>query len=129
MTLSNAMRTSSTGMTAERYRMDIISGNIAGANTMRTPEKDAHRRQLVVLEGDENGVRIVGTQTDASDLRKVSDPGNELADAEGFVYYSNVRPIEEMVDMIGASRAYEANVAAFNSARGMIKSALTIGKM
>lgn len=127
--ISNAMRISSSGMTAERFRMDIISTNIAGADTIRTPQQDAYRRKDVVLVGDENGVRIQGTQVDNSELRPVYEPGNPFADGRGFIYYSNVKPVHEMVDMIGASRAYEANVAAFNSARGMIRAALQIGKI
>lgn len=129
MSLSSAMRISSSGMTAERFRMDVISMNIAGADTMRTPQQDAYRRQDVILSGGEDGVRIVGTQRDNTELRPVYEPGNPNADASGFVYYSNVKPINEMVDMIGASRAYEANVAAFNSAKSMVRAALTIGRL
>ena len=127
MTLSRAMRASSTGLTAERFRMDVISTNIANANSIRTHDKDAYHRQMVVLSGDENGVHIERLMQDPRELRKEHDPGNPFADAEGFVYYSNVQPISEMVDMIGATRAYEANVAAFNAAKGMLRSALSIG--
>lgn len=126
MTLSQAMRSSSTGLTAERFRLDVISTNIANSNSMRTRDMDAYRRQVVVFSGDENGVKIERIATDMSDLRKEMDPGNPNADAEGFVYYSNVQPITEMVDMISATRAYEANVSAFNSAKGMLRSALSI---
>lgn len=129
MTLSQAMRASSTGLAAERFRMDVISTNIANANSMRTKTDEAYRRQVVVLTGDENGVRIERIADDLSDFRKEADPGNPNADAEGFVYYTNVKPIHEMVDMIGATRAYEANVAAFNSAKGMMRSALSIGEV
>ena len=129
MTLSQAMRASSTGLTAERFRMDVISTNIANANSMRTKGKEAYRRQVVVLSGDESGVKIERIANDMSDLRREIEPGNPEADAEGFVYYTNVEPITEMVDMISASRAYEANVASFNSAKGMLKSALTIGEV
>lgn len=126
MTLSQAMRSSSTGLTAERFRLDVISTNIANANSIRTKDMDAYRRQVVVFSGDENGVKIEKIASDMSDLRKEMDPGNPNADADGFVYYSNVEPITEMVDMISATRSYEANVAAFNSAKGMLRSALSI---
>ncbi len=126
MTLSQAMRSSSTGLTAERFRLDVISTNIANANSMRTRDMEAYRRQVVVFTGDESGVKIERIASDMSDLRKEMDPGNPNADAEGFVYYSNVQPITEMVDMISATRAYEANVSAFNSAKGMLRSALSI---
>ncbi|MCH7904075.1 MAG: flagellar basal body rod protein FlgC [Armatimonadetes bacterium] len=128
MTLSNAMRISSTGMTAERFRMDVISSNIANANSMRTADQDAYRRQMVILSGNEFGVTIERILQDASPLRMVQEPGNPLADADGYVFYSNVNPVYEMIDMIGATRAYEANVAAFKSAKGMLRAALTIGQ-
>ena len=127
MTLSQAMRASSTGLTAERFRMDVISTNIANANSIQTKDRPAYRRQVVVLTGDDNGVRIERIAQDMSDLITKIEPGNPNANADGEVFYANVRPIAEMVDMIGATRAYEANVAAFNSAKGMLRSALTIG--
>jgi flagellar basal-body rod protein FlgC len=127
MTLSQAMRASSTGLTAERFRMDVISTNIANANSIQTKDRAAYRRQVVVLTGNDSGVRIERIAQDMSDLITKFEPGNPEADGEGKVYYANVQPIAEMVDMIGATRAYEANVAAFNSAKGMLRSALTIG--
>ena len=128
MTLSNAMRISSTGMTAERFRMDVISSNIANANSMRTADQDAYRRRMVILSGNESGVTIERIIQDGSPLRMVQEPGNPLADADGYVFYSNVNPVYEMIDMIGATRAYEANIAAFKSAKGMLRAALTIGQ-
>ena len=122
------MRISSTGMTAERFRMDVISSNIANANSMRTADQDAYRRQMVILSGNESGVTIERIMQDASPLRMVQEPGNPFADANEYVFYSNVNPVYEMIDMIGATRAYEANVAAFKSAKGMLRAALTIGQ-
>lgn len=116
-------------MTAERFRMDVIAQNIAGADTIRTPDKDAYRRRDVVLESTDNGVKVDQILTDESPLRTVYDPTNPLADAEGNIYASNVQPVYEMVNMLSASRAYEANIAAFNSARTMAKAALSIGNI
>ncbi len=129
MNLNSAMRTSSTGMSAERTRLNVISANIANANSMRVNGHDPYRRHLVELAGDEQGVHVTQVLQDNSQLRAVSDPGNPNADSGGMVYYSNIEPINEMVDMMSASRAYEANIAAFNSAKSMIRSALTIGKV
>lgn len=136
MSLSNAMRVSATGMTAERFRMDVISLNIAGANTVRVidpatgrTKTEAYLRRDVVLSGDTNGVQIRETRKDTSPLRPVFEPGNPMADRDGYVWYSNVKPVQEMIDMMGASRAYEANVAAFNAAKGMVRAALSIGKV
>jgi flagellar basal-body rod protein FlgC len=129
MTLNNALKISSSGLTAERFRMDVISANIANANSVKTNGQDPYRRRMVVLYGDENGVKLGPVMKDMSELRAVQDPSNPLADDKGYVYYSNIEPVHEMVDMIGASRAYEANIAAFNSVKSMIKSALNIGKV
>lgn len=129
MTLNSAMRASSTGMAAERFRMNIIAGNIANAHSVSTDGQEAFRRRVVHLQGDSQGVRIMGAVQDMSPLRSVQEPDSPFADANGFVHYSNVQPLQEMVDMIGATRAYEANIAAFNSARGMIRMALTIGEV
>ena len=128
MNLNTAMRISSSGLAAERYRLDVISGNIANANSVSTKTQEAYRRHTVELIGTSEGVKIGKVGIDQSELRPESDPNNPNADAKGVVHYSNVNAVTEMVDMLGASRAYEANVAAFNSAKGMIKSALTIGK-
>lgn len=129
MNLNSAMRISSSGLAAERFRMDVISGNIANANSMSTKDKEAYHRHQVELIAGPEGVQIGRVLQDESPLREEYDPSNKNADKDGKVYYSNVNPITEMVDMLGASRAYEANVAAFNSAKGMIKSALNIGKV
>jgi flagellar basal-body rod protein FlgC len=123
------MRVSATGLAAERFRMDVISANIANANSSRVNGKEPYRRRDVELVGDQNGVRIQRVVEDRSPFVAKFEPGNPNADAEGMVYYSNIEPVSEMVNMIGASRAYEANVAAFNSAKGMVKSALTIGRV
>ncbi len=129
MTLNKAMRASSTGLAAERFRMDVISSNIANANSMRINGVDPYRARKVVLEGNQDGVRISKVEEDTAPFRREMDPGNPFADDEGFVTYSNVEPIVEMVNMMGASRAYEANIVAFNSARGMVQSALSIGRV
>ncbi|HVL40367.1 MAG TPA: flagellar basal body rod protein FlgC [Fimbriimonadaceae bacterium] len=127
-TLSSAMRASTTGLNVERFRMDVISSNIANANSMRVGGQDPYRRRDVEVVGDINGVRITRILEDQSEFRRVYDRGNPNADAEGFVTYSNTDPLREMVSMMGATRAYEANIAAFNSAKGMIRAALNIGK-
>jgi flagellar basal-body rod protein FlgC len=127
--LNNAMRISSSGLSAERFRLDVISANIANANSIGVNGKDPYRRRDVTLIGTNDGVQIGQVVEDQRPFRVSHEPGNPYADAKGNVTYSNVESIEEMVNMMGASRAYEANVAAFNSAKGMIRSALSIGKV
>ena len=130
-TLSNALQYSTSGLAAERFRMDVISGNIANANTVAPRGQDGYHRRSVVLNSTEQGVQIASIQEDRTRncITKL-DPSNPYADPKtGMVTMSNVDPTMEMVDMIGASRAYEANISAFNTAKGMINSALQIGKV
>lgn len=124
-TLCSAMRISSSGMSAERLRMDVISSNIANANTIQTATSEPYRRKTLAVAPDEEGVKVVAIVDDQRAFPEVQDPNNP----EKRVKKSNVNPIEEMVNMIAASRAYEANIAAFNSSKGMMRNALNIGKI
>lgn len=128
-TLNGSIRISASGLSAERLRLDVISSNIANANSMKIGRQDPYRRREVLLGNGPDGVEVKGVIEDPKPFREVSDPGNPYADAKGKVYYSNVEPLYEMVNMMSASRAYEANIAAFNSTKSMIRSALQIGKV
>lgn len=128
--LSNALQYSTSGLAAERFRMDTISSNIANVNTVAKPGEDGYRRRSVVLRATDSGVQIESVREDFDrECIKKHDPTSQFANAEGDVVYSNVDPTMEMVDMISASRAYEANIAAFNTVKGMMNSALQIGKI
>jgi flagellar basal-body rod protein FlgC len=146
MAMFGAIDSAASGLTAERLRMDVISNNIANANTTRTAEGGPYRRELVVFEprsaensfanvlssqmgqGQEQGVRVTGITKDDSPLRMVYDPSHPDANATGYVAMPNVNVVTEMVDMITASRSYEANVTVINSAKTMAAKALDIGK-
>ena len=125
------MRTATSGLVAERFRMDVISGNISNANTVAEIGKEPYRRRGVVLNATENGVKIAGiTQDRQREFQQKVDWSHPNHDpVTGIVRFSNVDHIMEMVDMIGAGRAYEANIAAFNTAKTMMKSALNIGRI
>lgn len=130
MNLNTAIRSASNGLSAERLRMDVISANIANANSVETPTTEPYRRKDVVMQGTETGPKITQIVDDSSTpLKMVYQPGNTKANNEGKVRGSNVEPILEMVNMMSASRAYEANVAAFNTVKQMLKNALNIGKV
>lgn len=131
----NSIQTSASGLTTERLRMDLIANNIANANTTRTPEGGPFQRQLALLmprKGKDPkvgmGVRAVGIAKDQEPPRLVYDPGHPDANAEGYVAMPNVHVVTEMVDLITASRAYEANVTAMNAAKEMAAKALEIGR-
>ncbi len=129
---------SASGIYAQRVRMDAIANNIANADSTRTPEGGPYRRQRVVFRavyedavGNRSipaGVSVVGVVEDPTDYRLVLQPGHPDADANGYVRMPNVNVVEEMVDMISATRAYEANVTALNAAKSMISSAIDIGR-
>jgi flagellar basal-body rod protein FlgC len=135
MRVFSALDISASGLYAERTRMNVIANNLANANSTRTPEGGPFRRQLVVLRGTEVkepgnltglGVSVKGVIDDISPFPLVYDPGHPDANVDGYVAMPNVNVVEEMVDMITALRAYEANVTAIDTNRNMVRSSLDI---
>lgn len=135
----NSIEISASGLSAERLAMDVIANNIANANTTHAPGGGAFKRQLVVFGekqngagGDEanapdgGGVQALGIVQDTTPDRLVFDPSNPDADPRGYVHYPNVSVVKEMVDMMAASRAYEANVSAIQESRNMSNAALNL---
>lgn len=133
------------GLTAQRVRMDIISQNIANVNTTRTEDGTPYRRKDVLFEertgsfsdvlaaasdkmSNGQGVRVTKIVEDTSEFKKVYDPGHPDADEDGYVSMPNVDVITEMVNMISATRSYEANVTSINATKSMAMKALEIGK-
>lgn len=136
---------SGSGLTAQKLRMDIISQNIANAEVTRTQSGSPYRRKMVVLSsinGDNSfksalskasevktsGVQVQSIVEDQSDFVPVYNPNHPDANEEGYVMLPNVNAAQEMIDMLGASRAYEANVTAFNATKAMVLKALEIGR-
>ncbi|EYE88797.1 flagellar basal body rod protein FlgC [Fervidicella metallireducens AeB] len=143
MNMFSALRISSSGLSAERMRMDVIASNISNAETTRTSEGGPYKRKIVTFEEnldkalDKNkntyqekfkGVRVRGIIEDQSPLKKVYDPSHPDADKDGYVMMPNVNILNEMVDLIAASRSFEANVTAINSEKQMYMKALEIGR-
>lgn len=136
---------SASGLSAERFRMDVIADNIANANTTRTAAGGPYRREEVVLEPSggtsssfesvlngfasppSGGVQVAGVVKDPGPFQLVYDPTNPDA-VNGYVQMPNVDVTTEMTDMLAASRAYEQNVTAFDTAKQMFTDALSIGK-
>lgn len=134
MNLFSSLEISGSGLAAERLRMDVISDNIANADTTRTPEGGPYRRKVVFFvprfdpQGRSGGVRVGAIGRDMAPFKLRYDPGHPDADAQGYVRMPNVDVVREMVDLITASRAYEANVTAVNAAKAMFMRALDIGR-
>lgn len=147
MSFFGSLDTSASGLTAQRLRLDVISQNMANASTTRTESGGPYKRKTVVFEqiqndvntsfgailnkkkqSGNNGVRVSQIVEDQSEGTLVYDPSNPDANAQGYVEMPNVNIIDEMVNMISASRSYEANVNSFNSMKAMFTKALEIGK-
>ncbi len=146
MSFLNSIDISASGLTAQRLRLDVISQNIANINTTRTDQGGPYRRKAVIFEEKKaeqpfanvlaqsreaqvkGGVRVTSIQEDNSPFIMSFDPGHPDADEEGYVAMPNVNVVSEMVNMISASRSYEANVTAMNAMKSMAVKALEIGR-
>ena len=143
--LFKSMTISSSGLAAQRLRMNVLSSNLANAQTTRTPEGGAYKRKDVVFTAKPTGnqfedflddtkllrlrkVEVSDIHTDTRPPRKVFDPSHPDANDKGYVEMPNIQATTEMVNMITATRAYEANATALNAAKGMALKALEIGK-
>jgi flagellar basal-body rod protein FlgC len=129
---------SGSALTAQRLRMDVISENIANAETTETDSGEPYRRKVCVLsertsfssilgEATGSGVMVSDIVEDSSDFELEYDPDNPLANEAGYVEMPNVDEVEEIIDLMGATRSYEANVTAMNATKSMAAKALEIG--
>ncbi len=129
-----SLRISGSALTAERARLDTIAENIANAQTTRGPDGRAYRRRQVVFEtipegqARGGGVRVAEIRPSSDPMERVHRPGHPDADRDGYLEMPNVSVVDEMVDMMAASRAYEANVAAVNATKTMIARSLDLGR-
>jgi len=144
MSLFSALSVGSSGMAAQRARAELLVENLANAETTRTPEGGPYRRKDAVFEstpvgspfssvfGQEmeaaNGVSVASVVTDMRDPEKRYMPGHPDADANGYVAFPWVNPAEDMVDLMGAARGYEANVAAIGAVKDMIQRSIDLLK-
>jgi len=133
----SGIQSTAAALDAERTRLDVISENIANADTTHGPDGKPYQRQVVVFESAlqqaMNGVqiptlRVAGIERDPTPSEMVYEPGNPDADAHGMVAMPNVNVQEEMADMISASRTFDANLAVVKNAREMAEQVLAIGK-
>jgi flagellar basal-body rod protein FlgC len=140
-----ALGISATGLSAQRLRMDVIASNLANADSTLGPGQ-AYRRQVVSLtpapggaafalptaaagaagSADMHGVAVAGIVADESPLRRVYQPGDPMADAQGYVTKPNVNAVTEMVDLVAATRSYQANVTAFDATTQMALETLKV---
>jgi flagellar basal-body rod protein FlgC len=143
MSLFSALSVSASGMAAERTRAEVLVENLANAETTRTPEGGPYRRKDVVFTTDPatsafssvfrasldsagTGVRVAGVVVDSSPPDRRYLPGHPDADADGYVAFPHMNPAEDMVDLLGASRAYATNVAAISAVKDMIQRSIDL---
>ncbi|KAB7668634.1 flagellar basal body rod protein FlgC [Bacillus sp. B1-b2] len=149
MTIFHSMNTTASALTAQRLRMDVISSNMANVDTTRgklvNGEWQPYTRKQVVFQSQEgksfashlsaaqgssagNGVKVTSIQEDDTPYEMVYNPEHPDADADGYVKMPNVDPLREMVDLMSATRSYEANVTVLNASKSMLMKTLEIGK-
>jgi len=144
MSFLDSMSISASALTATRLRMDVIAENMASSNTTRTENGDPYRRKYVVFQEKTNdtafadffnktrettgGVRVLQIGTDMSEFKYDYNPSHPDADENGYVRMPNVEVVQEMVDMMSAYRAYEANITALNTFKDMAVKTLDLGK-
>lgn len=150
MSIFTGMNTSASALTAQRLRMDVVSSNIANSETTRATvnedgEWDPYRRKLVSFETEGNsfksqlsransnsneaaGVKAAVISEGQEPFKQMYNPIHPDANEAGFVQMPNVDPLQEMVDLMSATRSYEANITAFNASKNMLLKALEIGK-
>ncbi len=137
----SALDISASGLVAQRFRLNVVAENLANVETTRTATGGPYRRKVAIFgtDGGESfgqalgtaqadAVRVLGVEESDEPVRVVHQPGHPDANAEGYVTLPNINPVLEMVDMLGATRAYEANITALQAAKSMATKALEIGR-
>jgi len=143
MSFLPSLNIAGSALTAQRFRMDVIAQNIANADTTRTENGEPYARKMVVMRERYGsfsslldtklarvgqGVEITGIEEDDKSFKLVYEPDHPDADENGYVRYPNIDMVKEMMDMMSASRSYEANVSVVNAIKTMASSALQIGR-
>ncbi|MFV8781594.1 flagellar basal body rod protein FlgC [Microbulbifer sp. SA54] len=134
MSMFSIFEISGSAMAAQGQRMNVTASNLANADSVAGPDGEAYRAKHLIFEAREQdgsdigGVRVRGVVEDASPLRREFRPEHPLADEAGYVNMPNVEPVNEMVDMIAASRSYQANVEVMNTSKQLMMKTLTLGE-
>lgn len=133
MSLFNIFNIAGSGMTAQSQRLNVVASNLANADSTTGPDGKPYRAKQVVFNtvpmGNESGagVKVSAVVEDASPMKVIFDPKHPMADEKGYVTLPNVNVVEEMVNMISASRSYQNNVDMLNTSKSMLLKTLTIG--
>jgi flagellar basal-body rod protein FlgC len=137
MSMFQIFHVSGSAVSAQSQRLNVVASNLANADTVAGPDGQAYKARQVVFQtqlmgaGNDSGsagVRVTDITEDQTPGRRVLDPKHPQADAEGYVTYSNVNPVEEMVNMISASRSYQNNIEVMSTAKSLLLKTLQLGQ-
>ncbi|KRE90896.1 flagellar basal-body rod protein FlgC [Frateuria sp. Soil773] len=140
MSLFNVFNVAGSGMAAQSTRLNTVASNLANADSVSATPEGAYRAREPLFatvrrsldgkapDAGSDGVRVLGIAESQAAIPSRYEPGNPLADADGNVYASNVNPVDELVNMISASRSYQNNVEVMNSTRQLMQKTLDLGK-
>ena len=121
----------SSAMSAQSQRMNLVASNLANAESVTSADGQPYRARQAVFEAQSEaggGVRVARVLESSAPMRQVHDPQHPMANAQGYVSLPNVNPVEEMVNMISASRSYQANVEVLNTAKSLMLKTLSLGQ-
>lgn len=134
MSLFNIFNVAGSGMAAQSQRLNVVASNLANADSTTGPDGKPYRAKQVVFSatpmgaGEVQGVKVARVAEDTSPMKMIYDPKHPMADAQGYVAQPNVNVVDEMVNMISASRAYQNNVDVLNTSKTLLLKTLTIGQ-
>ncbi|HEY1396699.1 flagellar basal body rod protein FlgC [Roseateles chitinivorans] len=137
MSMFSIFHISGSAVSAQSQRLNAVASNMANADTVAGPDGQAYKARQVVFQSvlaqngmdqTDVGVQVVGVQENQTPGRRIHDPSHQLADADGYVTYSNVNSVEEMVNMISASRSYQNNLEVMGTAKSLLLKTLQMGQ-
>ena len=134
MSMLNIFNIGGSAVSAQSQRLNVVASNLANADTVAGPDGESYHARQVVFQtvpmqgAGSAGVQVAQITENQAEGRRVHNPAHPQADADGYVTYSNVNPVEEMVDMISASRAYQNNIEVMNTAKTLLQKTLQLGQ-
>ncbi|ARN23941.1 flagellar basal body rod protein FlgC [Piscinibacter gummiphilus] len=137
MSMFQVFNVTGSAISAQSQRLNVVASNLANADTVAGPDGSAYKARQVTFQSElmgqmgdaaSTGVKVSNITEDQTPGRRVHDPKHPSADAEGYVTYSNVNPVEEMVNMISASRSYQNNIEVMNTAKSLLLKTLQMGQ-
>jgi flagellar basal-body rod protein FlgC len=137
MSMFQVFNVTGSAISAQSQRLNVVASNLANADTVAGPDGSAYKARQVTFQAElmgqmgdamSTGVKVSSITEDQTPGRRVHDPKHPQADAEGYVTYSNVNPVEEMVNMISASRSYQNNIEVMNTAKSLLLKTLQMGQ-